>query len=207
MEVKSDSKIRELYTDMMESMARLVRNEKDAFSIIWFDIYGWLEPDRSDMKADLCGILTEKITGENMGEQVYAPIQEDTDYYRMVQTKYALGGSVSELGEYWQELIRGEKYFRLKILYACLDHYYMTIMPYVRNEMIALRSEAYHGAPELLLTSEPYREHRAKIRAAMQVIRRVLDILLSQRAESGGEEKQSGNRDFYELESDDELPF
>lgn len=188
MEVKKDGEIRELYEGMMESMTRLVRNERDAFSIIWFDIYGYLEPKDSAWKADLYGVLTAKIIGENIGERVHVPVQDNMPYYQIVQTKYAFGKRIGELGEYWKELIQEEKYFRLKILYACLYHYYTAIMPYIKNEIVAWWSEACHRNPELSPTLKPYKEHRAKIKATMQVVGTVLDIIRLQRTESDNEE-------------------
>ena len=65
--------IRETYMELEESMERLVRSRKDAFLILWFDIHGWLEPEHSAMKADLCGILTEKVIGRNIAHEVHDP--------------------------------------------------------------------------------------------------------------------------------------
>ncbi len=69
------------YMNLQESMERLVRSWKDAFSIIWFDVYDWLEPDNSAMKGDLCGLLTEKVTGKNISE-VHTEAQNNTPYYK-----------------------------------------------------------------------------------------------------------------------------
>ena len=176
MEVKSNGKIRGAYEEVIESMTVMVRSRKDAFSILWFDIYDWLEPG---MKSDLCGILTKQVTGENLAEGVYGPAS-DTAYYQAIQRKYALGKSVDSLGEYWKELIREEKPFRLRLLLGCLDTYYNVVMPYVKNEMVAVGSEWIQGNPELSLTLKPYREHRAKVKATMQIIETVLGVFTLQ---------------------------
>ena len=168
--------IRETYRGLEESMERLVRSRKDAFAIIWFDIYSWLEPE---MKSDLCGILTEKVIGKNLAWEVHGPAS-DMSYYQEIQRKYAFGKSVGELGEYWKGLIREEHHFRLGVLLGCLNTYYTVIMPYVKNEMVAVGNEWMKGNPELLLTLKPYREHRAKIKAAMQIIQTASDIFTLQ---------------------------
>lgn len=171
--------IRETYMELEESMERLVRSRKDAFAIIWFDIHSWLEPMHSAMKADLCGILTEKVIGRNIAHAVHDPAS-DVSYYQEIQTRYRFGKSVSELGEYWKELIREEHHFRLGVLLGCLDTYYNTIMPYVKNEMVAVGNEWMNGHPEMSLTLKPYREHRAKIKATMQIIQTASDIFTLQ---------------------------
>lgn len=168
--------IRETYMELEESMERLVRNRKDAFAIIWFDIHSWLEPG---MKSDLCGILTEKVIGKNLAWEVHGPAS-DMSYYQEIQRKYAFGKSVDKLGEYWKELIREEKPFRLRLLLGCLDTYYNTIMPYVKNEMVAVGSDWIQDNPELSLTLKPYREHRAKVKAAMQIIETILGVFALQ---------------------------
>lgn len=160
----------------MESMTVLVRSQRDAFSIFWLDIYDWLEPG---MKSDLCGILTERIIGKNLAGEVYGPTS-DMPYCQEIQRKYAFGKSIDELGEYWKELIREEKYFRLRLLLGCLDTYYNTIMPYVKSEMVAVGNEWVKGHPEMPLTLKPYREHRATAKATMQIIETVLGIFVLQ---------------------------
>lgn len=171
--------IRETYMELEESMERLVRSRKDAFAIIWFDIHSWLEPEHSAMKADLCGILTEKVIGRNIAHAVHDPAS-DVSYYQEIQRKYAFGKSVGEFGEYWKELIREEHHFRLGVLLGCLDTYYNTIMPYVKNEMVAVGNEWMNGHPEMSLTLKPYREHRAKIKATIQIIQTASDIFTLQ---------------------------
>lgn len=168
--------IRETYMELEESMERLVRSRKDAFAIIWFDIHSWLEPE---MKSDLCGILTEKVIGNNLAWEVHGPAS-DMSYYQEIQKKYAFGKSVGELGEYWKDLIREEHHFRLGVLLGCLDTYYRVIMPYVKNEMVAVGNEWMKGHPEMSLTLKPYREHRAKIKATMQIIQTASDIFTLQ---------------------------
>lgn len=71
MELKSNREIQGAYENLMESMTVLVRSRMDAFSILWLDIYDWLEPG---MKSDLCGILTECVTGKNLAGEVSTPI-------------------------------------------------------------------------------------------------------------------------------------
>lgn len=176
MELKSSRGIQGAYENLMESMTLLVRSQKDAFSILWLDIYDWLEPG---MKSDLCGILTEKVIGKNLAWEVHGPAS-DMPYYQEIQRKYAFGKAVGELGEYWKELIREEHHFRLGILLGCLDTYYKVIMPYVKNEMVAVGNEWMKGHPELWLTLKPYREHRAKIKATMQIIQTASDIFTLQ---------------------------
>ncbi len=171
--------IRETYRDLEDSMERLVRSRKDAFLILWFDVYGWLEPTHSAMKADLCGILTERVIGKNLAWEVHGPAS-DTAHYQEIQRKYAFGKSVGELGEYWKELIREEHHFRLGVLLGCLDTYYKAIMPYVKNEMVAWDNEFCRDPPELLPTLKPYREHRTKIKATMQIIQTASDIFTLQ---------------------------
>ena len=171
--------IRETYMELEESMERLVRSRKDAFLILWFDIHGWLEPEHSAMKADLCGILTEKVIGRNIAHEVHDPAS-DMSYYQEIQGKYAFGKSVGELGEYWKDLIREEHHFRLGVLLGCLDTYYKVIMPYVKNEMVAWDDEVCRNHPELLPTLKPYREHRTKIKATMQIIQTASDIFTLQ---------------------------
>lgn len=172
--------IKETHMELMESMERLVRSQKEAFLIIWFDIHDWLEPEHSAMKADLCGILTEKVIGRNIAHAVHDPAS-DTACYQEIQRKYAFGKSVGELGEYWKELIREEHHFRLGVLLGCLDTYYKAIMPYVKNEMVAWdNEEGCRNYPELLPTLKPYREHRTKIKATMQIIQTASDIFTLQ---------------------------
>lgn len=171
--------IKETYMELERSMERLVRSREDAFSILWFDIHGWLEPEHSSMKADLSGILTQKVIGKNLAWEVHGPAS-DTACYQEIQRKYAFGKSVGGLGEYWKELIREEHHFRLGVLLGCLDTYYRVIMPYVKNEMIAVGSEWIQGHPELSLTLKPYREHRARIKATMQIIQMASDIFTLQ---------------------------
>lgn len=175
-----DYRIDSAYTEMEESMARLVRSREDAFSIIWFDIHGWLEPEHSAWKADLCGILTEKVTGKNISE-VHTEAQNNTPYYQEIQTRYAFEKSVDELGEYWKELIREEKPFRLKLLLGSLKVYYKTVMPYVKNEMVTWFDEYGKSSnPELAPTLKPYQKHRARIKATMQIIETVLSVFALQ---------------------------
>ncbi len=144
------------YMNLQESMERLVRSWKDAFSIIWFDVYDWLEPDNSAMKGDLCGLLTEKVTGENISE-VHTEAQNNTPYYKEIQARYSFGKSVDELGDYWKKLIREEKPFRLRLLLGCLKVYYEEIMPFVKNEMVAWWKEYIeHSFPEAPQTLKPY---------------------------------------------------
>lgn len=171
--------IRETYMELEESMERLVRSRKDAFLILWFDIHGWLEPEHSAMKADLCGILTEKVIGRNIAHEVHGPAS-DMSYYQEIQKKYAFGKSVGELGEYWKDLIREEHHFRLGVLLGCLNTYYTVIMPYVKNEMVVWDEEVCRNHPELLPTLKPYREHRARIKATMQIIQTASDIFTLQ---------------------------
>lgn len=180
MRAKNDRNIREVYGDMMDSMTRLVHNPRDAFSIIWFDIHGWLEPTDSAWKADLCEILTDKVIGENIGERVHVPARDNTPYYQMIQTRYAFGKSVGRLGEYWKELIREEHHFRLGVLLGCLDTYYKVIMPYVKSEMVDWFNKAGQGYPELSPTLKPYKGHRARIKATMQIIETASDIFTLQ---------------------------
>lgn len=180
MDIKSNSRIRGAYRELMESMAPLVRSREDAFSILWFGIHGWLEPEHSAWKADLCGLLTEKVTGKNISV-VHTEAQNNTPYYQEIQTRYAFGKSVNDLGEYWKGLIREEKPFRLKLLLGCLKVYYETIMPYIKNEMVAWFDE--YGKPhypELAPTLKPYREHRARIKSTMQIIETVLGVFALQ---------------------------
>ena len=179
MEIKNNEKIRIAYEEMMESMTVLVRSRKDAFSILWLNIYDWLEPEHSAMKADLCGILTKRVIGKNLAQEVHGPAS-DTAYYQEIQRKYAFGKSVDDLGEYWKELIREEKPFRLRLLLGCLDTYYNTIMPYVKSEMVAVGNEWVKGHPEMLLTLNLYRKHRATVKATMQIIETVLGIFALQ---------------------------
>lgn len=169
--------IREEYLALEESMERLVRDYEDAFFIFWFDIHDWLEPTHSAWKGDLCGMLTEKIIGRNIGERVHAPAQSNTTYYQEIQARYAFGKSVGELGDYWKELIQGEKVHRLRTLLGCLTIYYDVIMPYAKEEMVAFDKENCRDYPELLPTLKPYREHRARIKATMQIIKTTLDVL------------------------------
>lgn len=176
MELKSNREIQGAYENLMESMTVLVRSRKDAFSILWLDIYDWLE---LEMKSDLCGILTERVIGKNLAGEIYGPAS-DMPYCREIQRKYAFGKTVDKLGEYWKELIREEKSFRLRLLLGCLDTYYNTIMPYVKNEMVAVGSEWIQDTPELSLTLKPYREHRTKIKAIMQIIETVLGVFALQ---------------------------
>ncbi len=170
MDVNNNSRIRGAYEGMMESMSRLVRSRKDASAILWSDIYRWVEPERSAWKADFCGILAQKLTVE------YSPTVSDLSYHQEIQKGYSFGKSIDELGEYWKELIREEKAFRLRLLLGCLKVYYGSIMPYVKNEMIDWFSEAGQGYPELAPTLKPYREHRTRVKATMQIIETVLDI-------------------------------
>lgn len=172
--------------ELEESMERLVRSQEDAFSILWFDIYAWLEPEHPAVKADLCGILTKKIIGKNIGERVHIPARDNTPYYQKIQARYAFGKSVYTLGEYWKELICEEKSFDLWVLLGCLDIYYKKIMPCVKNEMVACC-----GNQKLAPTLKPYRDHRAKIKATMQIIETVSDVFslqLQHRNENGSEE-------------------
>lgn len=171
--------IRETYMELEESMERLVRSRKDAFAIIWFDIHSWLESEHSAMKADLCGILTEKVIGRNIAHAVHDPAS-DVSYYKEIEKKYAFGKSVGELGEYWKELIREEHHFRLGVLLGCLDTYYRVIMPHVKNEMVAVGNEWMKGHPEISLTLKPYREHRTRIKATLQIIQTASDIFTLQ---------------------------
>lgn len=170
MNVKSDSEIRGAYEEMMESMSRLVRSRNAASAILWSDIYGWIEPGHSAWKADFCGILAQKIASG------YNPAANNPSYYQEIQIGYAFGKSIDELGEYWKELIREEKAFRLRLLLGWLKVYYEVIMPYVKNEMVDWFSEAGQGHPELTPTLKPYREHRIGIKTTMQIIETALDI-------------------------------
>ena len=176
MELKSSRGIQGAYENLMESMTLLIRSQKDAFSILWLDIYDWLEPG---MKSDLCGILTEKIIGNNLAWEVHGPAS-DMSYYQEIKRKYAFGKSIDEMGEYWKELIREEKSFRLRLLLGCLEIYYKTIMPYIKNEMVAVGNEWAKGNPEMSLTLKPYREHRTTVKATMQIIETVLGIFALQ---------------------------
>lgn len=176
MELKSNREIQGAYENLMESMTVLVRSRMDAFSILWLDIYDWLEPG---MKSDLCGILTECVTGKNLAGEVYDPASK-MSYCQEIQRKYAFGKSIDELGEYWKELIREEKSFRLRLLLGCLEIYYKTIMPYIKNEMVAVGNEWAKGNPEMSLTLKPYREHRATVKATMQIIETVLGVFALQ---------------------------
>jgi len=184
-----DYRINLAYTEMEESMERLVRNPTDAFSIIWFDVYDWLEPDNSAMKGDLCGILTEKVTGKNRSE-VHTEVQNMTPHYQEIQVKYAFGKTIDELGDYWKELIREEKPFRLRLLLGCLRIYYEEIMPFIRNEMVAWwkeHIEPWH--PEIAQTLKPYKEHRARVKATMQIIEIVLGIFALQNTNENSHEE------------------
>jgi len=183
--------IKETYMELEKSMGRLVRSQEDAFSILWFDIYAWLEPERPAVKADLCGILTKKIIGKNIGERVHIPARDNTQYYQKIQAKYAFGKSIYTLGEHWKELICEKKSFDLWVTLGCLDIYYKTIMPCVKNEMVACWGEELHGNQELVPTLKPYRDHRAKIKATMQIIETASDVFtlqLQHRNEKGNEE-------------------
>lgn len=170
MEIKCNGKIRGTYKEMMESMSRLVQSRKDASAILWSDIYRWIEPEHSAWKADLCGILTQKIAGG------YGLTANSISYYQEIQIGYAFGKSIDELGEYWKELIREEKAFRLRVLLGWLKAYYEMIMPYVKNEMVDWVGKAGKGHPELAPTLKPYREHRARVKATMQIVDIALDI-------------------------------
>lgn len=176
MELKSNREIQGAYENLMESMTVLVRSRTDAFSILWLDIYDWLE---LEMKSDLCGILTERVIGKNLAGEVYGPAS-DMPYCQEIQRKYAFGKSIDELGEYWKETIREEKSFRLRLLLGCLDTYYNTIMPYVKSEMVAVGNEWVKGHPEMLLMLNLYRKHRATVKATMQIIETVLGVFALQ---------------------------
>lgn len=175
--------IQRVYMDLEDSMARVVGDQGTAFSILWFDIHRWLEPDNSGWKADFCGYLTEKITGQNIGSDVHVPARDNTLYYQEVQKRYAFGKTVYELGEEWKLLIREEDRFSLGILLRCLDTYYKKIMPYVKNEMVAWWNE--DGNEEIPQTLKLYRKHRAKVRATMQIVETATDIFNLQGKDQG----------------------
>lgn len=133
--------IQRVYMDLEDSMARLVGDQGTAFSILWYDIYAWLETEDSGMKDDLFKDLVKKITGQNNSGGGHSP-----GYYYKLQNKFGFG-AFDELGTYWQELMEEEDCGRLWNLLECLETYYKKIMPYVKNEMIAWWSE--HGNDEI----------------------------------------------------------
>lgn len=171
--------IQRVYMDLEDSMARLVGDQGTAFSILWFDIHRWLEPEGSGVKADLCGDLTKKITGQNNSGGGHSP-----GYYYKLQNKFGFG-AFDELGTYWERLMEEEKCGRLWLLLECLETYYKKIMPYVKNEMIAWWSE--HGNDEIpqALKLYEYNKHRAKVRATMQIVEAVACILNLQGKDRG----------------------
>jgi hypothetical protein len=179
MELDGNICVQKAYEDLMESMSRLVRSQKDAFSIVWFDIYDWMEPEHSSVKADLCGLLTHKLIGRNIGSVVHEAARDESPYYQDTKEWYAFGKSVDELGTYWKELIREEKPFRLRLLIGCLDCYYKTIMPYVKDEMTAFWKDNEPSHPEMV-TLKPYREHRARVKATMDIAKTAVDIFTLQ---------------------------
>lgn len=168
--------IREPYRDLEYSMAQIVSDPDEAFSIIWFDIYEWLEPKDPNWKYNICDILTNNILDQHIWYQFDGYTQGDLSYYQGIFAKYGFGKSVDKLGEYWKELIRNKDVAGLRSLLTVLKIYHKEVMPYAKNEMMEFFKFHGHDYPDWEPTREPYKEHQEKVEKTMEIIKITLGI-------------------------------
>ena len=166
--------IQSIYMDLEQSLAELIDNSEDAFFIIWFNIFSWIEPKNPEWWDGICEELSASILGIDIGARVY--FVKDNPHYQDILARYGFGESAGELGKSWKNLLRNEDIPNLRRLLGCLKIYYEEFMPYVKKVMLDYFERHGRNYPDLEPTLNPYNEHRKKIKKTMDIIKMALDI-------------------------------
>lgn len=170
-----DSKIQVTYCELEESLTEIVRSPEDSYWIIWLNIAELVYQSMPKVSADCLGTLAG---GKYDTSECVAAVRDKTDIYQRIMKKYGFGESLDEWGDYWKELVRKEKPFRLKRLWGVLNKLNSVLLPYCYDFISEWEKEQ---EPDVTyypkIREKKYREYRSMIKKMQETILVVNDVL------------------------------
>lgn len=168
-----DEKESSKFNELFECLSKLVRNEETAFRIIWFEISDFMVRSEIGSPSDCIADLQRKITGTSVGNIWWEVSEQSVDYCK-IKDDYKFDKSVDEMGDFWKNLIKEEKVFRLRLLEAFLVGFYSEIIPFVfdfvsdweRTERIEPTSSSQEKKRKKI-----YRDYRKNLRESLQIVK------------------------------------
>jgi hypothetical protein len=176
MEIQNEGLENSTYSELLDSFSILVRNPKDAYGILWFNIYELINQSEICEKKDCLGDLMNLLSNNNKCTDIYGAFQNNTEWYQTIKRNYCFGKTIEELGEYWQELMREQKPFRLRILSEGLRSYHDVIMPYV-YERITHWEQIENLPVRSIQRKKEYRDYKKTVEETIKLVHTVREMI------------------------------
>lgn len=164
---------------MQDTLTEIVRNPEDAYWIIWLNIDEIIHQSNLTSSADCLGTLMVQIVGVNeFAVDIDSAFRDKSNKYQQIMKKYRFERTLSEWGDFWRELVREEKPFRLKRLWGLLNGMNSVLLPYCYDVISEWEREQ---EPDVIyypkIRKQKYREYRSMIKKMQEIILIVYEVL------------------------------
>ena len=182
------TEVRNSYLELEYSLGEIVRDQEDAYWIIWLNIAEILHQSSLKASADCLGTLMWELVGTNrFVSDIHWAFCDKDDRYQQIMKKYKFGKTIREWGDFWKDLIREEKPFRLKRLWGVLNEFTCVILPYCQDFISKWeREKEFDVIYDSKEREKKYRQYRSMIRKMQETILVACDVLQLSRGD--GEE-------------------
>lgn len=174
-----DMNIQEKYYELEDTLTDIVRCRDTSYWIIWLNVAELVH--QSDLKSttDCLGSLMNQVTGTNRSvSDIECSFCDKSETYQQITQRYRFGNTLSEWGDYWKELVIGEKPFRLKRLWGVLNEYRKALLPYCNRFISEWETEQ---EPDIVCNpkerNKEYRRYREMIKKMQETILTVIDVI------------------------------
>ena len=175
----TDEEMKIICQEMVDSLSTLVRSQEDAILIFGFDVARYVNASGIVARADFYGNVMSKVLDINYASGIFREMEQHTEIYKVICKKYGYGDSVSSQGEMWKELLRGEKKFRIKMLYAYLERFGSLVEPFLRRkarEWINVEKKQYFMDNRTTGLKKEWKQYKQQMSHTRQIIENALDI-------------------------------
>lgn len=167
------------YQELKDTLTEIVRDSEVAYWIIWLNIDEIIHQSNLTSSADCLGTLMGHIGGINeFATDIDSAFCGKSNEYQQIMKMYRFGRTLSEWGDFWKELVREEKTFRLKRLWGVLNELNSELLPYCYDFVSEWEKEQ---EPDVIYYSKArekkYRQYRSMIRKMQETILLINDVL------------------------------
>ena len=177
--------IERTYQELENALTEIVRDPVDAYWIIWLNIDELVHQSNLGSSVDCLGTLMVQIVGVNeLAANIDSAFCGKSNEYQQIMKMYRFGRTLSEWGDFWKELVREEKPFRLKRLWGVLNELNSVVLPYCYDFISEWEKEQEpDGTYYPKIREKKYREYRSMIKKMKETILVVCDVLLLREGE------------------------
>lgn len=178
MRLLTAEEIQQEYQQIENSLTTLIRDGEEVILLVGFDVARYVGESNIECKADFYGNVMYQIMGINVGGGLFTEFEQKTELYKGICKKYGYGSSVTSQGEYWKELLGGEKEFRVRILYAYLEWFLGKVEPFLKQRITEWgeREQGLEEEKQEQWIGHKWKKEKITMKRTKEILKVALDI-------------------------------